>query len=66
MSQPRLFDAPLTCFHGEPWDGDHPLCRADVERACQRFDDAVARGEYDAHGWTPKERKAQAKRKDLA
>jgi hypothetical protein len=63
-----LFDAPaiessLTCAFSEPWMGEHPLCEAEVERACAAFDAAVARGEYDAHGYTPNERKAQEKRR---
>ena len=52
----------LVCANGEPWMGPHPLCEAEAERTCQRFDDAVARGEFDAQGYTPNERIAQRKR----
>lgn len=68
MIQLGLFDAPepvdtgLTCAFGEPWMGEHPLCDAETARACERFAEAVARGEFDADGYTPNERRAQAKR----
>lgn len=54
--------AALTCSNGEPWMGPHPICEAETARHCAEFDAAVARGEYDAEGYTPNERKAQAKR----
>jgi hypothetical protein len=52
----------LTCSFNEPWMGDHPLCRAEVEAGCQRFAEAVAAGIFDAQGYRPSERRAQAKR----
>jgi hypothetical protein len=55
-------DAGLTCAFGEPWTGPHPLCAARVEQDRAAFQAAVARGEFDAEGYTPKERKAQAQR----
>lgn len=59
MIQPSLFEreSSLTCAFGEPWMGPHPLCEAEVDRACTRFAEAVARGDYDAEGYTPQERK---------
>lgn len=62
----------LTCAFGQPWPGDHvtpsgcPSCQAEIERLCAEFKAAVARGEYDEQGYTPNERKAQAKRKAAA
>jgi hypothetical protein len=50
--------APLTCAFGEPWIGPHPLCQAQLTRDCAAFAAAVTRGEYDARGYTPNERKA--------
>ena len=65
-----LFDVPsdagpeteVTCIYGEPIAGPHPLCAARVERDCAAFHEKVALGVYDAEGYTPKERRAQAKR----
>lgn len=57
-------EKPLTCALGEPWIGDHPLCDAEVDRACREFDAAVIAGIYDAQGYTPNERKAQQKKRD--
>lgn len=68
MIQPGFFDAPepvdpgLTCAFGEPWMGEHPLCDAETARQCAQFAEAVARGAFDANGYTQNERKAQAKR----
>lgn len=56
-------ETPLTCIYGEPIAGPHPLCEARVARDILLFYEAVARGEYDAEGYTPKERKALAKRR---
>lgn len=42
--------------------GPHPLCEAETDLACERFDQAVLDGEYDANGYTPKERRAQERR----
>jgi hypothetical protein len=60
---------PLTCFFGEPWGYgpdrtwlSHPRCDEETARACRAFDAAVARGEFDADGYTPKERRAQKRR----
>lgn len=46
------------------WDGPHHCaeCAAEVERAHQEFQAAVARGEYDAQGYTPAERNALRRR----
>ena len=48
---------------GEPWMGPHPLCEAETTRACQRFDEAVKRGEFDTDGYTPAERRQQQKKR---
>jgi len=53
---------PVTCVYGEPIEGPHPLCAARVARDILEFYEAVARGEYDAEGFTPRERAALAKR----
>lgn len=50
------------CAFGEPLDGPHPLCNAETERGIKAFWEAVARGEYDADGYTPAEAKAREKR----
>lgn len=55
----------LTCAFGEPWEGAHPLCEQEVERACQRFNEAVARGECNERGYTPREWAAKVKRDRL-
>lgn len=56
----------LVCANNEPWLGPHPLCKAEVDRACVAFTEAVQRGEYDAEGFTPAERKAADKRLQAA
>jgi hypothetical protein len=58
--QPRLWRPALLCAFGEDgefWTGPHhcALCAAAVEAACRAFDAAVARGEYNARGYTPQE-----------
>jgi hypothetical protein len=65
MRQTSLFDVGkgLTCSFGEPWTGAHPLCEQESERLCAAFAEAVARGEFDAAGYSPADRKAQAKRR---
>ncbi len=63
VSSSSVLSAALTCAFSEPWMGPHPLCEAETDRACQQFAEAVARGEFDAQGYTPNERKAQAKRR---
>lgn len=61
--QYELFpDESLVCAFGEPWMGPHPLCEAHTLAACQQFDEAVKAGIYDAQGYTPNERRAQAKK----
>jgi len=50
----------LTCSHGEPWMGPHPLCEAHTEALCHQFEAAVARGEYDAAGYTASDRRRLA------
>jgi hypothetical protein len=41
--------------------GPHPVCEAETARLGAAFDAAVARGVYDAQGYTPRERAARAK-----
>ncbi len=48
---------PLVCAFDEPWEGPHPLCDSANERSCAEFWAAVARGEFDAEGYTPTERR---------
>lgn len=50
---------------GRGWKGPHHCrrCAAWVERACREFARDVFFGIYDWQGFTPNERKAQAKRK---
>jgi hypothetical protein len=50
------------------WGGSHHcwFCNAAVEQSCAEFAAAVARGEYDADGYTPAERRVQKKRKAAA
>lgn len=60
-----------TCAFGIPWivhvNGQGCLwCAAESERLSEQFVADVASGKYDAEGWTPKERRAQAKRKQAA
>jgi hypothetical protein len=64
----------LPCAFGSPtrwgsiyavgWRAPHHClaCLVAVERGCLAFDRAVARGEFDAAGYTPAERRAQARR----
>ena len=52
----------LVCAFGEPWMGPHPLCEAETDRKCARFEAAVLAGTYDAQGYTPNERKAMARK----
>lgn len=59
-------DPALVCAFGEPWLGAHPLCEQEGDRLCRLFEAAVGRGEFDAHGYTPNERKAQARRLALS
>lgn len=68
MTQGQLLPLLLqtVCAYGTPmiahFDGTGcEACAADVERGCQAFDAAVARGEYDARGnRTAQPRKARA------
>ena len=55
-------DAGLTCAFGEPWMGLHPLCEARSNEMCRQFAEAVRSGQFAAEGYTPNERKAQARR----
>lgn len=69
-------EQPLTCGFGTPWldHVDPPVgtgrgcaaCAAQTEAASQAFAAAVAAGTYDAEGYTPAERRAQAKRRRIA
>ena len=69
MTQATLFgffdavpiDPTLVCAFGEPWMGPHPLCRAESDRNCLAFDAAVARGEFNERGYTPREWAARLK-----
>lgn len=45
------------CEHGSPLLSGCPACRQFRRDAVERFKAAVARGEYDAEGYTPTERK---------
>lgn len=63
---PALDPKPLTCAFGEIWNGEHPLCEAEVVRACARFNAAVDAGIYDSQGYTPNERKQLAKKQKAA
>lgn len=54
--------AGLTCAFGEPWMGDHPLCRAETDRAITQFWLAVSAGKYNARGYTPAEWRAKQRR----
>ena len=54
--------AGLRCAYGEPWDGPHPVCEAQVERACAAFDAGMLSGAWDAEGYQPHERRAQVQR----
>jgi hypothetical protein len=56
-------DDTLTCAFGEPWMGDHPLCRAEADRMERAFWEAVASGKYDEHGYTNAERRRADRRK---
>lgn len=49
---------------GEDWEGPHHCaqCAAFVAEQCREFEAAVPRGEYDAEGYTPAERKALRRR----
>ena len=60
---PPIADTGLTCKFGEPWMELHPLCEAHADDMCQQFAKAVRAGTYDAAGYTPNERRAQAKRR---
>ena len=55
-------DAGLVCAFGEPWIGPHPLCEAETGRACAAFDAGVQAGRWDAQGYTPAERRQQARK----
>jgi len=50
----------LTCAFGEPWIGKHPKCAAYARALARQFREAVRRGELDAQGYTPKERRGAA------
>lgn len=59
---------PLTCAFGLPWISQitHGClwCEAEGERLRALFDAAVAAGTYDQQGYSAKERKAQARRRN--
>jgi hypothetical protein len=65
----------MTCAFGTPWAEHAPFapplfacagCRDESSRLSAEFHAAVARGEFDAEGYTPAERKAQQRRKSEA
>jgi hypothetical protein len=68
--------APMpVCAFGTPSNEHEPMvlplfacqpCRDEASRVCAEFRAAVARGEFDAEGYTPNERKAQQRRKAIA
>lgn len=65
-----MSDTP-TCYFGTPFihhfDGTGcPACDEHNAGIDARFAEAVARGEFDEEGYTPNERKAQAKRQQKA
>lgn len=58
----------MTCGFGdtgEGWDGDHHCyqCWRLVRDMCRQFARDVRAGKFDAQGYTPNERKAQAKKR---
>lgn len=60
-----------TCAFGIPWivhmNGHGCLwCAAESDRLCAQFAADVASGKYDEFGYTPKDRRAQAKQKQAA
>jgi hypothetical protein len=52
----------LVCAFGEPFFGAHPLCEAEACRLRALFQENVKAGVYDAQGYTPADRRAQARR----
>lgn len=58
----RTDSGELACAFGEPWMGDHPLCRDETDRLCAAFDEGVKAGVWDEEGYTPAERRHQRKR----
>ena len=68
FAEAPLAPSGLTCANGTAWASHFngtgcALCAADTERTCAAFDAAVAAGIYDAQGYTPKERRALARRR---
>ena len=58
-------DGALACAFGWPWMGQLfwcPWCEAEADRLDQEFQAAVARGEMDAQGYTPNDRRAQKRK----
>lgn len=64
--QYRFTFSDLVCAFNEPWEGGHPLCEQHAMQLRREFREAVARGDMDAQGYTPNERKAQARRQATA
>lgn len=60
---------PTTCMFGVPWSAHMQgclWCHAEADRLCAQFAADVASGKCDAEGFTPKDRRAQAKRQQAA
>jgi hypothetical protein len=54
----------LMCANREPWMGRHPLCDAMADQMVAAFHAAVARGEFNAQGYTPNEWKAKMRQQE--
>lgn len=59
---PEDTQQPGTCTHGTPVTEECEGCKADTAKGVEEFNAAVARGEMDEQGYTPNERKAQARK----
>lgn len=71
LSPRYVWPAGLVCSFGVPMAQHHhgdrcPACDAAVADARRQFAAAVARGTFDAAGYTPAERKAQQRRQQEA
>jgi hypothetical protein len=70
LAPPCMFGTPTVAgtMHAPGWTGPHHCehCASEVERGRAEFAAAVARGEFDAQGYTPAERRQLEKRKRKA
>jgi hypothetical protein len=68
LAPPCSFGSPTVAgtVHAPGWMGPHHCahCAAETERASAAFAAAVARGEYDAQGYTPAERRQLEKKRN--